>query len=148
MAFSDYVAIFALVISAISLFISWRQYSRDSSQLKLSLQFHVKSGQGSAYTLRVVNSGRRPATVLKCYARLKSGKAYPVYDTPRNLEETDSLEVDIPLYGFKNSITHPLDIVAFEVEETSGRTCRIKTQRIGRDIRKAWTPEVDWLSRP
>ncbi len=93
-------------------------------------------------------SGGDLATVLKCYARLKSGQAYPVHNTPRNLEETDSLEVDIPLYDFRNSITNPLDIVAFEVAETTGRTCRIKTQRIAKDIRKAWTPEVDWLNRP
>ena len=137
----------ALFISAVSLYMSWRQFDRDRSWLKLGLEFHLKSGRGSSYSLKIVNIGRRPVTIIKCYARLKSGKAYPVYDRPTILNETNNLNVDIPLYDFRSTIIHPLDIVAFEVEESTGKLSRIMTRRIGRDVRKLWTPDVDWLNK-
>jgi hypothetical protein len=147
MDYSIVVSIFALSISAISLFISWRQYSRDNSRLKLSLEFHLKSGQGSGYTLRIVNTGRRPVTIYKCYARLKSGKVYPASVGERYLDETEPWEIFISLNTYKDLIGHPLDIVAFEVEETTGRISKIKTKKVRKEIRKVWTSETDWLKK-
>jgi len=145
MRFSDYIAAVALVISAFSLYLSWRQYSRDRSHLRLSLRFELTTGQGSSYVLRVVNAGRRTANIDSCYARFRSGRRYPVTDKPMMLEETHATEVSIPLYGFRNSISHPLDLVAFEVRETTGAVHTIKTRKIRSSIRQLWTSEVDWL---
>jgi hypothetical protein len=148
MAFSDYLSIVALVLASISLYVSWRQYERDRSHLKLSLQFQVQTGQGSAYILTIVNSGRRPATIQKCFAKLKDDPTYyPVFDKSTVLTETQAQEISIPLYGFRESLSHPLDIELFAVEDTTSKRWSIRTNIIGREIRQAWTPAADWLKK-
>ena len=39
--FSDYLSIFAVLISSLSLYLSWRNFRRDRSHLKIKLDFKV-----------------------------------------------------------------------------------------------------------
>ncbi len=144
---SENISIVALILSGISLFISWRQFDRDRSRIKLSLEFLVETGMGSAYILDITNTGRRITTITQCYAKLASNSTYyPISDTETALGETQNTEVVVPLHGFKNSISHPLDIELFAVEDTTGKRHIIKTASVRKEINRVWTPEVDWLT--
>jgi len=128
MQISDYLSITAIIISAISLYISWREYERDRSQLKASLSIVDDNKGGETFLLKIVNSGRRPVNIRTVYARLRNRRRYPVFDTLTLLEETKNLEISIPFEGFKN----PGNVVAFEVDDTTGRRYSIKTRRVNR----------------
>ena len=140
--FSDYLSIFAVFISSISLYISWRNFRRDRSHLKIKLDFKVHPGRGSEYLVNIVNDGGRTTTVTKVFARLKSKKRYPVFDGPTPLGETQSKEISVPMAGFK-SLLHPLGIRAFEVEDSTGKVYRTRTWKLWYHIRKKWSPEID-----
>ena len=66
LSLSDYLSIGALIISSISLFLSWRQFSRDRGRLQLKLNF-IEQPRGGAFTLVVTNDGRRPVTISKVF---------------------------------------------------------------------------------
>ena len=127
MSFSDFISIFALVVSAVSLYLSWRQYRRDRSHLDALITVDNKYGE-PIYSVRVVNKGRRPATVNRIYARVRNKKRYPVYDTLVSLEEMDKIDFTVPMAGFSSAHDDPDFIVAFEVEDTSGKTFVFKTR--------------------
>ena len=139
--FSDYLSIIAVILSATSLYISYRNYRRDTSRLKIVLGFEVHPGRGSNYTVKITNVGRRPASIAKVYARLKNGKSYPVFDTTTLLTETQFKDLTVPMAGFRDE--HPLDIRAFEVEDTSGKVYKARTWKLWWQIRKIWKPEFD-----
>jgi hypothetical protein len=136
MAVSDYLAVLALLISAISLYISWRQYSRDRSHLKLSLDIEEDVTRGPAFMIQVVNAGRRQATVVRGYARVSSGKRYPVFDTQTVLEETDSLQFKVYFADFFRTFSSKYYIQAFEVEDTMGRRSTVSTRPLKNKIKK------------
>jgi len=127
MGFSDYLSIFALLISAFSLYISWRQYQRDRSHLAANITLLDRYGE-LTYQVRLVNKGRRMATIQRVYACVRSGKRYPVFDTPTQLAETKTLEFSVPLMGFGKAPNDPDHIVAFEAEDTSGKNSRFTTK--------------------
>jgi hypothetical protein len=131
----------ALIVSCASFYLSWRNYRRDSSRLKINLEFDVNPGRGSAYTVRMINVGRRPASITRVYARLKNGKRYPVMDTTTVLAETQFKDLSVPMAGFRNE--HPLYIIAFEVEDTTGKVYKARTWKLWWHIRKIWKPEMD-----
>lgn len=68
--FSDYLSMIALVFSCLSLFLSWRNFLRDRSHLKVSLDFTHRQNQGSQYHVVITNDGRRTATLVKVDALL------------------------------------------------------------------------------
>lgn len=136
--FSDYLSILAVLLSVTSLYISWRNFHRDSSRLKVMLEFEVFPGSGSSYTVRMINVGRRPASVIRVYARLKNGKRYPVMDTTTLLAETQFKDLSVPMAGFRNE--YPLYITAFEVEDSTGKTYKARTWKLWWRIRKIWKP--------
>ncbi len=126
MGFSDYLAILAFLISTLSLYISWRQYQRDRSHLESSINLLNHYGE-MTYQVRLVNSGRRLVTIQRVYARVRSGKRYPVFDTPTQLGETKTLEFNVPLMDFGETPNDPNIIVAFEAEDTTGKNHRFPT---------------------
>ena len=142
MAVSDYLAVLALLISAISLFISWRQYSRDRSHLKLSLDIQKDVTKGPAFIIQVVNSGRRQTTVARGFARVSSGKRYPVFDTLTVLEETDTLRFTVYLYDFTKTYSSKYYIQAFEIEDTTGRRSVVRTHHLKNQIKKYLTEKT------
>ncbi len=131
MGFSDYLAILAVLISAFSLYISWRQYQRDRSHLASTISLQNHFGE-LAYHLSLVNNGRRMTTVQRIYALVRSGKRYPVFDTPTQLGETKTLELSVPLMDFGKAPNDPDHIVAFEVEDSTGNNYRFSTRRVSR----------------
>jgi len=139
--FSDYLSILAVMLSAISLYISYRNYRRDVSHLQISLRFDVSPGRGSEYIVRVTNDGRRPASIIRMSARLKNGEQYPVFDTLTLLTETQFKEVSVPMAGFRNE--HPLYIRAFEVQDSTGRVYKARTWKLWWHVRRVWKPELN-----
>ncbi|MBU2611577.1 MAG: hypothetical protein KJ606_11645 [Chloroflexi bacterium] len=128
---SDVLATLALILSTISLYVSWRQYRRDVSRLKIRLDFQVFIGKGSAYLVYITNTGRRPATVSKVYARMRGEGHYPVFDAKRLLAETETLDLSVPLAGFTSSLRHPLDITMIEVEDSAGKVYKAGLSNYG-----------------
>ena len=141
---SDYLSILAVAISGISLYISWRQYSRDRSHLKLGLKVQEDIRNGPTFIISVVNVGRRPTTIVRGYALVSSGKRYPVFDTPTVLEETKTLEFSVPFAGFEKTFSFPYIIKAFEIEESTGKRSSIKTRHLKNQIKK-YVPASDSL---
>lgn len=131
----------ALIVSCASFILSLRNFRRDVSRLKVILGFEVHPGRGSAYTVRITNVGRRPASVTKVYAHHKDGNRYPVSDATTLLTETQFRDLTVPMAGFQDD--HPLDIRAFEVEDTSGKVYIARTRKLWWRIRKIWKPEFD-----
>lgn len=131
----------ALVVSISSFILSWRNFQRDTSRLKVQLSYEVQHGRGSGYMVRITNVGRRPASVTGVYARIKNGKRYPVMDTTTLLAETQFKDLSVPMAGFGNE--HPLYIKAFEVEDSSGKLYKAQTWKLWWQIRKIWKPEID-----
>lgn len=132
--FSDYLAILALLISSASFYLSWRNYHRDTSRLKIRLDFRTHSGRGNEYLVNVTNVGRRTTTISKVYARLKDKKRFPVFDSSTPLGETQSKEISVPMAGFNDE--HPLYIRVFEVEDTTGKVYKAPTWKLWWQIRK------------
>ena len=122
---SDLLAILAVVLSAISLYVSYRTYRRDASHLHIRLRYDADPVHGDGYTVRITNDGRRPAAISRVFACEKSGKRYPVMDTVTRLAETEFHDLSVPMAGFGNG--HPSVIRAFEVEDTTGRVYKAVT---------------------
>lgn len=131
----------ALIVSCASFYLSWQNFRRDTSRLKINLEFDVHPERGSNYTVKIINAGRRPAAISKVYARLKNKKCYSVMDTATLLAETQFKNLSVPMAGFPNK--HPLDIIAFEVEDTTGKVYKARTWKLWWHIRKIWNPEID-----
>jgi len=131
----------ALIVSCASFYLSWRNFRRDASRLKIKLGFEVHPGHGSNYTVRIINVGRRPATITNMYARLKNGKRYPVFETTTLLAETQFKDLSVPMAGFRDE--HPLYIKAFEVEDITGKVYKAHTRTLWWHIRKIWKPEKE-----
>jgi hypothetical protein len=134
MIFSDYVSIFALTISLLSLIISWRQYMRDRGQIKLDVSLGQDIRSGPGYIVAIVNRGRRPVTIEGIFARVSSGKRYPVFDTRKTLDETETHQVSVPFSGFFKSISSGYYIQAFEVDDTTGKRYVVKTRSLRREV--------------
>ena len=136
MTFSDYLSIIALVISALALFLSWRQYVRDQSHLKLNVDVQSDMVDGPMFIVKAVNQGRRPITIVRANARVSSGKAYPVFDTRTVLDETETLEFKVEFSGFFRTMASGYYIKAFEFEDTTGKRHIIKTSRLRKEVEK------------
>ena len=102
MALSDILSIFAVLVSSLSLVLSWRQYARDRSRLKMNLSIKDDMKDGPAFLVSAVNVGRRPVTIVRGVALVESGHYYPVYDTRIELKENDAFEFSVPFSGFSN----------------------------------------------
>jgi hypothetical protein len=136
--FSDFVSGAALLLSALSLYISYRNYHRDVGVLKLTLRFEADPSHGNLYLLTITNIGRRPVTLIKVVARLKNQERCVVYDSNIVLNETASKEIIVPMVGFHNE--SPLMIRAFDAEDSSGRIYRVRTWKMYRQVRKLASP--------
>lgn len=121
---TDIIAGLALVVAFISLYISWRAFRRDSSDLRVSLDFHLKTGQGTAFEVSVVNTGRRTTYIRKVSLYSKSGKesSYRGITSPIILEEAQHRDFLFPLYlpPLKTDFRSPLDVKRVEVHDTLG----------------------------
>jgi hypothetical protein len=124
MSFFDLLSIFALIISGISLAISWMQYSRDSGRLKLNLDFSVPP-VGGALHIGITNIGRRPITVRNIYLHNRQNQRFLLPDTNILLAETESRKITIPISGYVEK--SPLELKSIEVIDTRGKRYKAST---------------------
>jgi len=85
---SDYLSVIALIISAISLFLSWRQYARDAGRLKLHIDY-TSEMCGGTFCLEITNIGRRPVMVDKVAVLTFDEKEFPVSENRFILDESE-----------------------------------------------------------
>ena len=135
------------LIGFLAVLIAWRQFSRDRSNLKIDVEFHLESGRGTAFLVSLVNNGRRPVSVRSVGLRLHSGRVLlrPDFITPEVLRETESRQVWFPLYEYRNDIHSPLDVAHAVASDTSEREYTVSCRKLRRQINKEWTKETDWL---
>jgi len=132
--YSDYLSTLALVISCASFFLSWRQFVRDASRLKLYLNYERETGSGS-FKLTIINDGRRPVTIEKIYLVATDNKRYSVLAGNFELEESQPYDVSIVLsaYGL-----HPVEVSRIIVWDTNGRKKSISTRNLQKKIRESY----------
>ncbi|MBI3166595.1 MAG: hypothetical protein IPG44_06450 [Anaerolineales bacterium] len=125
--FSDYLSMIALVFSSLSLLLSWRNFRRDRSHLKLSLVFetHGKLADGQ-YLLTITNVGRRPATLVKVDAVFWFQKRHNIFSQETVLAEGARKSLSVYLVFFP-SISNPLAVRTFEAADSLGTKYRTNT---------------------
>ena len=143
------ISVVVLAISLLSLFVAWRTYERDRNDLKVTATFHLESGKGTAFQVRLVNRGRRPINVESILLRLKSGKALlPKPVTPKvALDENETYEYWFSLTYYQDEINSPLDIKRAEAYDTHGKKYSFSFSKLKKQISEEWTPENDWLKK-
>lgn len=124
--FSDYLAIFAFVLSSFSLFLSWKNYMRDRSHLKLQVTYKKANKE---FQLLVTNDGRRIAVLQEVSALLWFGKRHTITTTLYDLTEDRQKSYSIPL-AMLPGISSPLRVRGFIVMDTRGNTYRVSTFKV------------------
>ncbi|HXD09291.1 MAG TPA: hypothetical protein VN653_04450 [Anaerolineales bacterium] len=127
--FSDYVSMIALVFSCASLYLSWRNYVRDRSHLKVSLDFENLPKQGSRFEVTVTNDGRRTTTLVRVDALFWFRQRENFFEQETALTEGMHKKLSAPLARF-SSISNPLAIRAFEAVDSVGHKYRAGTLRL------------------
>ena len=105
----------------------------EQRYLRIALQYHPKTGLGTAYSVKLTNHGQRPITVTDVFLNLASGGKiayselsgqYIQLSTPLpiTLNETEFVEYLFPLYHMNklkgSKITSPLDVVSITVKDS------------------------------
>jgi hypothetical protein len=142
------ISIASLVVSILSLFISWRALTRDRSDLRVSAEFHLESEHGTTFKVRLVNQGRRPIHIENILLRLNSGKSLlsELVSPKIILDEGESYVFLFPLVHYQDEINSPLDIKRAEVYDTKGKKYTFPFSKLKKQIVKEWTEDKDWLS--
>jgi hypothetical protein len=143
------ISVVALAVSLLSLFVAWRAYERDRSDLKITADFHLQSGQGTAFQVHLVNRGRRPIQIENVLLRLKSGEALTLKRVVAEvvLDENETCDYWFPLFDYRGEIDSPLDISQAEAYDTHGKRHLFPFSRLKKRISEEWTPETDCLKK-
>ena len=115
------ISSFALLVSGIALFISWRTYTRDRSDIRINLEYDGQSGQGTRFNLRVINRGRRIAFIE--LQKLNFIDADPLHDSTAGGQPVGEGEVFdwwYPIFGMNGPMRDPTQIKSVEVFDTVG----------------------------
>ncbi len=121
--FSDYVAILAFIVSCTSFYLSWKNFTRDRSHLKLALDFTSHAKRGNQFQVTITNDGRRTASLTRVDALLWFRKRQTVFQQQTVLTEGDLKEIFVPT-AMIPSISNPLTVRAFEVRDSVGNEYR------------------------
>jgi hypothetical protein len=123
--FSDYIAILALLVSCASFYLSWRNFRRDRSSLKLSMDFEGRPDHGLSYRVTVTNNGRRPATLMEVRALFWFRESQVVFEQETLLEEGRNKVIFVPfaMIPFPN----PLAVRGFEARDSLGNKYHTNT---------------------
>ena len=119
----------ALIIRISSFILSWRNFRRDRSHLKLSLDFENLPKQGSQFKVTITNDGRRTATLVRVDALFWFRKREIFFAQETTLTEGAHKKLSAPLARF-SSISSPLAVRAFEAEDSVGNKYRAGTLRL------------------
>ena len=119
----------ALIISCASFILSWRNFRRDRSHLKLTLEFENRRHQERQYKVTITNDGRRSATLTEVNVLLWFRKQHTIYKQDTLLEEGKQKPILVPL-AMIPFISTPLLIRAFEARDSVGHKYRKSTLRL------------------
>jgi P pilus assembly chaperone PapD len=126
---SDYFSSIALLISAMSLFLSLRQYHLDRSALKTKLIWRM--GERDFWlVLQLKNTGRRVVTVtdIKIKTNEATWRKFPLEEKV-TLDEQDFREFRFPVSASALSIDDSDHIVQIEVIDATGKKYISKTKK-------------------
>lgn len=124
--FSDYIAILALLISCASFYLSWRNFRRDRSHLKLTLDYEKQKRQ---YRIAITNDGRRVATLDKVDALLWFRRQQTVFEHETELTEGKQKNIFVPLVMLPGISNAPA-VRGFEAVDTRGNKYRASTFKL------------------
>ena len=119
----------ALIISCASFILAWRNFRRDRSHLKLTLEFENRRSHESQYKVTITNDGRRSATLTEVNVLLWFREPHMIYKQDTLLEEGKQKPILVPL-AMIPSISTPLLIRAFEARDSVGHSYRKSTFRL------------------
>lgn len=138
----------ALMVSGVSLWISWRAHKRDEPHLRLTLHYHPESGAGTEFRIRVVNHGRRVCLIERAMVVFASGERLEEsFVGGKPLEESQSTDVWFPLYDKPLRSDIPVGVVRAEVYDTLGKRhvyprmspkSQLEFRKLKRKIRTEW----------
>jgi hypothetical protein len=130
MNYSDALSIVALIISGISLIISWRTFTRDRSQIKIAANLELQEFGETSIIIEIVNVGRR-ITILKELSIILTNKP-GIYRTLENKEmkEAESYKIEMTRAHLGTKIANTQEIKYIEIEETNGILHKIR----GKDV--------------
>lgn len=116
------ISLGALVISCMSLLLSWRAFRRDRSDLHPTLDYFTRTDAGTSFNVRVVNHGRRVAYVERYSIYFKSGE--PLWDCVaggKQVSEGKPADFWLPIYNHQSlSLCDPRQVKFLEVFDTLG----------------------------
>lgn len=124
--FSDYLSIFAVVLSSFSLFLSWKNYMRDRSHLTLKMMYKKVNKE---FQLLVTNDGRRIAVLQEVNALLWISRTHTITTTTYELAEGKQKTYSVPLAMFPG-ISNPFRVRGFVVMDTRGNSYRVTIFKI------------------
>ena len=120
------VSIVSLAVASLALFISWRTYRRDRSDIRVSVEYYPESGRGTQFNVRATNHGRRVAFIEHFRVHFKGEE--PIGDSVAGgvrLLEGEVHGFWLPIYGPDGKpIRLPPKIKSVEVFDTLGNAYR------------------------
>lgn len=129
--FSDYLSIFALLISTTSLFISFLNYRRQGGILKLGLDYEKTGGSG-LFVLRVENKGFHSVKVNQVRMVVR-GRAHILDSEGFEVDYGPPKIVRIPLAGYKDF--HDVEVSRIEVVDIANKIYKVSTKTLRGKIR-------------
>jgi hypothetical protein len=146
------ISIFALLVSFCSLYISWKAYKRDTSDLQVSLDYWSWPEHESRFNVRTINFGRRIAFVERI--KINFNKSEPLQDSIAGghpVKEAEPFDFQLTIYH-PNGIPHhtPTQVKSLEVYDTLGKCYKfpgysiknwIAFIRLKSQIRELWNKE-------
>jgi len=101
--------------------------SRDRSDIKINVEYSLKTMFGKCIKVVVVNNGRRPTTIESVYLNTKSGYRYSYIvdhsgqiDLPKTLNETESAKFYFPIKPLRRKVGDLKEYTHVEVMDTCG----------------------------
>jgi hypothetical protein len=114
----------AFIVSCASFVLSWQNFRRDRSHLRITLKFEDRPQQQAQYEVTITNDGRRSAKLIEVAALLWFRKRHIIYQQDTSLGEGEQKSIIVPL-AMIHSISTPLSIRAFQARDSVGHIyCR------------------------
>lgn len=132
----------------LDLLVSRLSACRNQSNLQVKLEFHLKTGRGTAFKVYLANAGKQLVSVKEAFLRLKSGEKWSTLwggiVRPIELKPSQSHEMLFPLHDMCDKVEGPLDVVGVEVYDTTGKkyTCKV-SRKLRSQIKAEWSPESE-----
>jgi hypothetical protein len=131
--FSDYLSMFAIVISSTSLLISWLNYRRQGGLLKFDLDYEHNGGKGN-FVLRIYNTGYHAVKISQIFMVVRSQRI-PVEQVGFEVDYGQKEVVRISLAGYSDF--HPMEVSRVEVFDIGReKPHRISTRSLRHKIRR------------